>query len=80
VEKDVVSQLCQATEKLPVDRPLARISARSALAAPLVLPEDAEQFRDLVLIEIERLHEGNIARFRLRPSEFRSWHNTIVLE
>jgi hypothetical protein len=46
----------------------------AALAAPLVLPEDAEQFRDLVLVEIGRLHEGNIARFRLRPNEFRRWH------
>jgi len=44
-----------------------------ALAAPRVLPEDGEQFRDLVLVEIGRLHEGNIARFRLRPNEFRRW-------
>jgi hypothetical protein len=43
------------------------------LAAPLVLPEDVGQFRDLVLVEIARLHEGNIARFRLRPNEFRRW-------
>jgi len=42
-----------------------------ALAVPLVLPEDLEQFRDLVPVEIARLHEGNIARFRLRPNEFR---------
>ncbi len=44
-----------------------------ALALPLVLPEDREQFRDLVLVDIARLHEGNIARFRLRPNEFRRW-------
>lgn len=44
-----------------------------ALAAPLVPPEDFQQFRDLVLVEIGRLHEGNIARFRLRPTEFRRW-------
>lgn len=46
-----------------------------ALAVPLVLPEDLEQFRDLVLVEIARLHEGNIARFRLRPNEFRRWQS-----
>jgi Fic/DOC family len=46
-----------------------------ALAVPLVLPEDLEQFRNLVLVEIARLHEGNIARFRLRPNEFRRWQS-----
>lgn len=46
-----------------------------ALAVPLVLPEDLEQFRDLVVVEIARLHEGNIARFRLRPNEFRRWQS-----
>jgi hypothetical protein len=29
----------------------------------------------LVLVEIARLHEGNIARFRLRPNEFRQWQS-----
>jgi Fic family protein len=43
------------------------------LAAPLVLPEDVAQFRDLAISEIGGLHEGNIARFRLRPKEFRRW-------
>jgi hypothetical protein len=47
----------------------------AALAVPLVLPEDLEQFRDLVLVEIARLHEGNIARFRLRPNELRRWQS-----
>jgi Fic family protein len=47
----------------------------AALAVPIVLPEDLEQFRDLVLVEIARLHEGNIARFRLRPNEFRRWQS-----
>jgi hypothetical protein len=46
-----------------------------ALAVPLVLAEDLHQFRDLVLVEIARLHEGNIARFRLRPNEFRRWQS-----
>lgn len=46
-----------------------------ALSVPLVLAEYLEQFRDLVLVEIARLHEGNIARFRLRPGEFRRWQS-----
>jgi hypothetical protein len=27
----------------------------------------------LVVNELYQLHEGNIARYRLRPSEFRLW-------
>ncbi len=46
-----------------------------ALAVPLVPAEDLQQFRDLVFVEIAQLHEGNIARFRLRPNEFRRWQS-----
>jgi Fic family protein len=45
----------------------------TALAGELVPPEDLDQFRALALAEIARLHERNIARFRLRPAEFRKW-------
>lgn len=45
----------------------------SAIVSQLVLPEDREQFRSLVLAELAQLHEGNIARFRVRPTEFRRW-------
>jgi hypothetical protein len=43
------------------------------LSRHLVPVEDVGQFADLVLTELRGLHEGNIARFRLRPSEFRRW-------
>jgi hypothetical protein len=43
------------------------------LSRHLVPAEDVGQFADLVLTELRGLHEGNIARFRLRPSEFRRW-------
>jgi hypothetical protein len=43
------------------------------LSRPLVPVEDVGQFTNLVLTELRGLHEGNIARFRLRPSEFRRW-------
>jgi len=43
------------------------------LARPIVAPEDLDQFAQLTLAELNGLHEGNIARFRLRPSEFRHW-------
>jgi hypothetical protein len=52
-------------------RPTARQIDK--LAAPVVNGADLPRFTELALKEIEGLHEGNIARFRLRPSEFRRW-------
>jgi hypothetical protein len=38
------------------------------------IPEDdRQQFISLVQAELRGLHEGNIARFRLRPAEFKVW-------
>ncbi len=35
--------------------------------------EDRSRFIEVVETEIMSLHEGNIARFRLRPSEYQTW-------
>lgn len=43
------------------------------LARPLVDGKERAAFTRLVLAELKGLHEGNIARYRLRPSEFRAW-------
>ncbi len=48
-------------------------NAIAELAQRLVQREDLGQFTHLALTELSGLHEGNIARFRLRPSEFRQW-------
>jgi len=45
------------------------------LAKPLVEPEDLNRFVALAAAELHGLHEGNIARFRIRPSEFRTWRS-----
>jgi hypothetical protein len=39
----------------------------------LVDPEDVEDVVALMLNELHQLHEGNIARYRLRPSQFMHW-------
>lgn len=40
--------------------------------------EDRNRFIEIVEIEVSSLHEGNFARFKIRPSEFfewqRGWH------
>ncbi len=54
--------------------PIARAGAEArSRTPPLVAPEEVAAFAALVEREMADLHEGNFARFRLRPSEFRAW-------
>ena len=46
---------------------------KQRLAKSFVSPEDLARFTSIVLAELTDLHEGNIARFRLRPPEFKQW-------
>jgi hypothetical protein len=48
----------------------ACIAARAAGTLPSV---QRAQFIEIVETELGSLHEGNIARFRIRPAEFRAW-------
>lgn len=42
------------------------------------IPEgDRQKFITLVQAELRGLHEGNIARFRLRPAEFKVWQEKV---
>jgi len=43
------------------------------LAKDLVPENDREHFLKIAKEEIDALHEGNFARYRLRPSEFKDW-------
>jgi hypothetical protein len=36
-------------------------------------PEEREQFQETAENEISSLHEGNFARYQIRPSEFAAW-------
>ncbi len=42
-------------------------------ATALADPDDVEDVVALTVNELHQLHEGNIARYRLRPSQFRDW-------
>lgn len=48
-------------------------AALAQLAKSMVLPEDLDRFTSIALTELTDMHEGNIARFRLRPSEYKQW-------
>jgi len=48
------------------------------LIASQTLPEaDAREIFEVIETEIMSLHDGNIARFRIRPSEFQEWKNLL---
>jgi hypothetical protein len=51
-------------------------AAIADLARPLVAQVDLDPFTQLALTELHDLHEGNIARFRLRPSEYQRWRDS----
>ncbi len=64
--KEVVREIVRFREQSPMeDRVIHKASE---------IPDEArDQFIKTVMIELKSLHEGNIARYRLRPGEFASW-------
>ena len=38
-----------------------------------IAPDDRQRFAEIVEAELTSLHEGNFARYRIRPSEFAAW-------
>lgn len=48
-------------------------AAVRALATPLVPREDRERIIEMALADLRNLHEGNVSRYRLRLSEYRTW-------
>lgn len=51
----------------------AALERIAAFARQTVEPAEREAFRAEVETDLLSLHEGNFARFRLRPSEFHAW-------
>ena len=46
-----------------------------AFAEENIPPADQEAFVELARDILKRLHEGTIARYRIRPSEYEAWRN-----
>ena len=49
------------------------VDAVTKAAGKLVPPEHLDDFVRMTINDLENLHEGNFARFKLRPSEFHAW-------
>ncbi len=62
----IVSEIVRDNDGLDEDR-IRDVAERS------VPPDDVAPFVAMVVSELRGLHEGNIARFRLRPSELTRW-------
>ena len=48
-----------------------------SIAKSMVPPGDLSRFTAMVLSDLEHLHEGNLARYQLRRSEYQEWKDVV---
>lgn len=66
--RDIVRDVLRA----PMDRKTARAHLVT-ISTARIPAEDCEHFIDIAETELLGLHEGNFARYQVRPSEFAAW-------
>jgi hypothetical protein len=66
---DVVSEIVRRLARPSVEEVAAAAEGR-------VPRENMDDFVRMTMRELENLHEGNYARFRLRPSEYQAWRES----
>ena len=69
----LVRELVAEVVQSGMDKKAATALARQHAATDEVSPADRARFVEVVETELMSLHEGNIARYRLRPAEFQAW-------
>jgi hypothetical protein len=47
-------------------------------AKEVIATEDHKRFHSTIKVELRSLHDGNIARYRLRPREFADWKSAVA--
>jgi len=72
--RSLVVEAVAAVVRSGLDKKAATASFRKR-AAEQVPAEDQARFIEVVETEIMNLHEGNIARYRLRPAEYQAWRH-----
>ncbi len=70
--RPLVAELVETVVREGMDKRAATALVRQR-AAEQVPPEDQARFAEVAETEIMSLHEGNIARYRLRPAEYHTW-------
>jgi len=68
----LVGEVVATVVRAGLDKKAATALARQR-AAEHVPPEDQARFVEVAETELMSLHEGNIARYRLRPAEYQAW-------
>jgi hypothetical protein len=68
----LVAEVVATVVRAGLDKKAATAMVRQR-ASEQVPSEDQARFLEVVETEMMSLHEGNIARYRLRPAEFRAW-------
>lgn len=71
----LIAEVVAAVVRAGMDRKGAAAQVRQS-AAEQVRPVEQTRFIEVVETEIMSLHEGNIARYRLRPAEYRAWRES----
>jgi Fic family protein len=66
--RDVIRDIVRGTK----DRKAARAQLKAS-AGDLIENTDQEKFIEIAETELLGLHEGNFARYQVRPSEFANW-------
>ena len=70
--REVLAELVAEVVRGGMDQRAAVAHLRQRIPQRLA-PPDHERFMTLVETELAGLHEGNFARFKIRPSEFTAW-------
>jgi hypothetical protein len=70
--RDALRTLVGEVVRGALDRKMAAAHV-AAWAAANVAEADREQFREVAETELLDLHEGNFARYAIRPGEFAAW-------
>jgi Fic/DOC family len=71
--REQLRAIIRDTVRGPMDKRAARAHLTST-AREVIVPVDQERFIETAETELLGLHEGNFARYQLRPSEYADWH------
>ena len=72
------AELVEAVAELVRAGKAVNVRAVRDIAANLIPVEDQPRFLKMVFEELRNLHEGNVARYKLRLAEFKAWREKQV--
>ena len=70
--REFIAQLVSSIVRSAQNKPEA-VSVIKQFIGREIVEQDRARFMEVVETELTGLHEGNIARYKLKPSEFENW-------